>query len=94
MEKGDVFSKIAFEMAIDVYSAGITNLVHAYDPEVIVLSGGVMKGRKQILPAIRRSVEKRTWTPWGKLRFIVAEDPDSSVLLGLQTLMEECKDGH
>lgn len=94
MEKGDVFSKIAFEMAIDVYSAGITNLVHAYDPEVIVLSGGVMKGRKQILPAIRRSVEKRAWTPWGKLRFLVAEDPDSSVLLGLQTLMEEYKDGH
>lgn len=93
MEEGDSLSQRAFEMAIEIYSAGITNLVHAYDPEVIVLSGGVMKGRKQILPAIQRSVEGRAWTPWGKLRFLVADDPDSSVLLGLQTLMEGSKYG-
>lgn len=93
MEEGDIFSKRAFEMAIEAYSAGITNLVHAYDPEVIVLSGGVMKGRKKILPAIQRSVEGRAWTPWGKLRFLVADDPDSSVLLGLQSLMEGTEHG-
>jgi glucokinase len=93
MVQGDSFSRIAFEMVIDAYSAGITNLVHAYDPEVIVLSGGVMKGREHILPAIIRGVQERAWTPWGKLRFLVADDPDSSVLLGLQTLMEVWKDG-
>ncbi|MBP1919349.1 ROK family protein [Youngiibacter multivorans] len=90
---GDSFSRIAFEMVIDAYSAGITNLVHAYDPEAIVLSGGVMKGKDHILPAIIRGVQGRAWTPWGNLRFLVADDPDSSVLLGLQTLMEEWKDG-
>lgn len=93
MLQGDDFSREAFEMAIEVYSAGITNLVHAYDPEVVVLSGGVMKGKDEILPAIVRNVLERVWTPWGKLRFEVAEDPDISVLLGLQTLMEEWENG-
>lgn len=89
VEKGDAFSRKVFDDMMEALGAGITNLVHAYDPEVVVLSGGVMKGKDKILPVLERKVRERVWTPWGEVRLVVAKDPDSSVLLGLDALMEE-----
>lgn len=89
MVKGDIFAERMFDDVMEALGAGITNLVHAYDPEVVVLSGGVMKGKDRILPALERKVRERAWTPWGQVRLLVAKDPDSSVLLGLDACMEE-----
>ncbi|HSP47695.1 MAG TPA: ROK family protein [Clostridiaceae bacterium] len=91
MEKGDGFAAGVFDGVMEALGAGITNLVHAYDPEVVILSGGVMKGKARILPALELKVRERVWTPWGQVRFLVAEDPDSSVLLGLAARMEEAR---
>jgi len=84
----DPFSEKLFDRITDVYASGIINMVHAYDPEVVVLSGGIMNGKEDILPAISEKVYERVWTPWGKLRFAVAENPDESVLVGLNSMME------
>lgn len=89
MEHGDPFASRVFDDVMEALGAGITNLVHAYDPEVVVLSGGVMKGKDRIMPALEQKVRERVWTPWGAVRLLVAKDPDSSVLLGLDARMEE-----
>ncbi|MDB5083953.1 MAG: glkA2 [Bacilli bacterium] len=73
------------------WSAGIINLIHAYDPEVVILSGGLMKSADVLLPQIVDRVHALAWTPWGKVRFVVAEDPDTSVLLGLSYLVQLSK---
>ena len=70
------------------WSAGLVNLIHAYDPEVVVLSGGLMKSAEVLLPMLEERVHRMAWTPWGKVRFKVAEDPDTSVLLGVSRLLE------
>jgi glucokinase len=89
MEKGDKLSIRMFKYLIDNWSAGIVNLVHAYDPEVVVLSGGILKAKDKVLAPIKDNVYKLAWTPWGKVDFAVAEDPDASVLLGLEYLLKE-----
>lgn len=89
MALGDNFAATVFDGMMDALGAGLTSLIHAYDPEVVVLSGGVMKGKERILPALERKVLERAWTPWGKVRLMVAKDPDASVLLGLAAAMEE-----
>jgi glucokinase len=63
-------------------------MVHAYDPEVIILSGGLMKEQEKILPTLQQYVKQNAWSPWGDLEFRVAENPDASVLIGLYTLYE------
>lgn len=88
-EKGDELSIRIFQMLIDYWSAAVVNLIHAYDPEVVILSGGIMKAKDKILNPIMSKVHKMAWTPWGKVEFLVAEDPDTSVLLGLEYLLEE-----
>lgn len=76
---------------IKVWSAGVVNLIHAYDPELIVLSGGVMKLGDTILKPLVRNVRNWAWTPWGQVNFIIPQNPEQSVLLGLHYLVEEMK---
>lgn len=86
---GDAFCRKVFERIMDIYGAGVINLIHAYDPETIILSGGVLKAQDLILPALKKRVDRQSWTPWGTVSWRVAENPDRSVLLGLLAWMRE-----
>jgi glucokinase len=52
---------------INLWSAAIVNLIHAYDPEVVVMGGGVMQRHDELIPLIKEKVHKHAWTPWGKV---------------------------
>lgn len=85
-EAGDELATKIFNSLINVWSAGIVNLIHAYDPETVVLSGGIMNSYEKVLPLIKEKVLAHAWLPWGKPEFVVASKPDHSVLLGLDYL--------
>lgn len=86
---GDAFASTMLAELIRHWSAVIVNMIHAYDPELVVLSGGLMKSAQRIVPRIEETVHRHAWTPWGKVRFAVAAEPDMSVLLGLSALLHE-----
>jgi len=82
----------AVELLDDVitqWARGIAALIHAYDPDVVILSGGVMQGYDLFGDQLKVRVCQRIWAPWGGPAFRMAEHPDQSVLLGLHALMEE-----
>jgi glucokinase len=90
MEKDDLFSRDFFDYLLQCWGAGIVNLIHAYDPEVVILSGGLMKEQEKVVPHLKKYVAANAWMPWGKIEFRVAESPDASGLTGLCAL---CRDG-
>src|ERR1044072_5699343 len=49
---------------IKLWSAAIVNLIHAYDPEVVVIGGGVMQRHEELIPLISQKVHQHAWTPW------------------------------
>jgi glucokinase len=65
-----------------VWATVTVGLVHAYDPEIVILGGGVMKSADTILPYIRSHVHKHAWTPWGKVEVCAAELGSNAALLG------------
>ena len=67
------------------------NLIHAYDPEVAVIGGGIMRSGKIILPALRRHVSKHAWTPWGKVKIKPAALGNDAGMLGIASLFQEEK---
>jgi glucokinase len=77
-----------FKSLFPHWSTGIVNLIHAYEPEIVILSGELMKSQADIVPLIQEQVLKCAWSPLGNVRFVVAEDPDTSVLLGVSILLE------
>ena len=80
--QGDAVSLRVFETVATALGMGAVNLIHAYDPEVLLLSGGPCHS-EMLMRRIRRYVRENVWTPWGQVDIRVAENPERSVLLGL-----------
>ncbi len=86
--KCDELSKIVRDHSLDVWTAGVINKIHAYDPELVILGGGVMKSADVIIPFIKNKVNKHAWTPWGKVKIIQSKIPNRFALLGAYYLVK------
>jgi glucokinase len=62
-------------------------MIHAFDPELIILSGGIMKSASVFLPALQEKITRLAWTPWGKVKLVAAKFPDSAALYGADYLV-------
>jgi glucokinase len=85
---GDACALAVRDQCIRVWSAGAVSLIHAYDPEVLVLGGGAMGAAEQILPPLREYVARHAWTPWGKVEVRPAALGNRASLLGAIPLLE------
>lgn len=88
VEAGDAVSTDVFQSVCRALCTGAANLVHAYDPEVLILSGGASRIGK-LRTAIQEYLDRYAWTPGGRVRVTVAENPEASVALGLSGLFEK-----
>ena len=85
--KNDVVAKEVLDHCISAWSAGIITMIHAFDPEIIIISGGIMKSAPVFLPVLQENVNKFAWTPWGKVKLVEARFPDSAALYGADYLV-------
>lgn len=74
---------------VAIWKACALSLVHAYDPELLVLGGGVMQSKYPILEEIQDHLNTFAWTPWGKVRAKKAELGGNAGLMGAIPLLEE-----
>ncbi|MGI8634257.1 MAG: ROK family protein, partial [Segetibacter sp.] len=81
-EKGDRLALRLRKQCLDVWGIGIVNLIHAYDPEVVVVGGGVSRAKDVLIPHFDKMIKARAWTPWGTPEIRMAEHPDTAAVLG------------
>jgi glucokinase len=89
-ELADAGDRVASEIrsnCLQVWSSAAVGLIHAYDPEMIVIGGGVMRSANKILPHIQDFTDKHAWTPWGKVRIAAAELGNHAGLFGAAPLL-------
>jgi len=86
--EGGELSKTVRDHCLGVWAAGIINQIHAYDPELVILGGGIMKSADVIIPFIKNKVEKQAWTPWGDVQIKQSKIPNRSALLGAYYLVK------
>lgn len=72
---------------MDIWAAGLISLIHAYDPEKIVIGGGIMRSADIIVPYIQNRVNNLAWTPWGKIEIVASELMDNSAILGVSNIV-------
>ena len=87
---GDSFMTEVRDHCLNVWSAGIVGLIHAYDPSVVVLGGGVMASADQIIPAVGSYIERHAFTWWGKPELRRAKLGPDAALIGAWPLLQEC----
>jgi glucokinase len=77
-----------FEQCLDVWAACILNLSYAYDPEVIVIGGGVMNQSNRILPLLENKVRKLSWKGFKHPELIASTLLEKSALFGMNALLD------
>ena len=86
-KENDSVAKEVLEHCLSAWAAGIISMIHAFDPEKIILSGGIMKSSSVILPALQEKVNQLAWTPWGNVELIESNFHDSAALYGADYLV-------
>jgi glucokinase len=84
---GDRVASEIRDYCLQVWANASVGLIHAYDPEMIVIGGGVMRSADVILPYVQRFVHDHAWTPWGKVRIVAAELGNNAGLFGAVPLL-------
>jgi glucokinase len=86
-DAGDQVASAIRDYCLNVWASGAVGLIHAYDPERVVIGGGVMRSAGQILPFIQAYVSKHAWTPWGKVQVVAAQLGNDAGLFGAAPLL-------
>jgi glucokinase len=86
---GDEVALAIRDRCLKVWAAAAVGLVHAYDPDLIVIGGGVMESADVIIPAVKSHVQKHSWTPWGKVQVKRAELGNNAALVGAVPLLSD-----
>lgn len=86
-EAGDRVAREVRDYCLEVWASAAVGLIHAYDPECIVIGGGVMRSANVILPYVQKFVNEHAWTPWGKVKVVAAQLGNNAGLFGAEPLL-------
>ena len=86
---GDSCARALRDHSLRVWSALAVSLIHAYDPELLILGGGVMGSAETILPALSDYVECYAHTPSAKVRLLQSQCGDDAALLACEWLVQK-----
>jgi glucokinase len=88
-DEGDPVALEVRQRCMAVWAANAVALIHAYDPEVVIMGGGVMRRAELIVPFVQDHVTKHAWTAWGKPEVRAAGLGENAALLGAVPLLSE-----
>ena len=70
--------------------AGIVSMIHAYDPDVMILGGGITHASAHFLTQVQAYVDEHAWTiPRRRVKVLPAQLGDAAALLGLAALIRD-----
>jgi glucokinase len=87
--QGDRVATAVRDRCLEVWASNAVANIHAYDPEVVIIGGGVMRSAGLIVPFVQDYVNKHAWAGWGKPQVRAAKLGTEAGLLGAVPLLKE-----
>jgi glucokinase len=87
--RGDACAFALRDHSLRVWAMLAVNLIHAYDPEILVLGGGIMGSADVIVPFLENHIARHANTPWGSVSIRASELGDHAALLAAEWLLRE-----
>lgn len=87
VRQGDALANDVLQTVVQAMRAGMISLIHAYDPAAVILSGGPLNMGEMFTQPLLDHIQEQLWGNGEAVRFMTAEQPDESVVLGLHDLM-------
>ena len=91
--KEDQIAKEIMKQCLHAWSICAVNMVHSYDPEVLILGGGIMDQASVIIPHIQMMINKYAWLPPGTVKVLRSQQVTYASLLGLEYLIAKKNSG-
>ncbi|MFT3936601.1 MAG: ROK family protein [Chitinophagaceae bacterium] len=88
-KQNDALALHIMQQSMKAWSATISNLILAYDPELVILGGGVMASADIIMPYIEAQMKKQAWSPWGTVMVKKSLLQEDAAILGLAHCLQE-----
>lgn len=73
---------------MDIWAITLVNLIYAYDPERIVMSGGIMQSADVILPYIKQKISRFGWAPFDKIEIVCSSVFADAAILSAEYLLQ------
>jgi glucokinase len=84
---GDALAGAVVSAYLRHLGAAVVSYVHVYDPDVVVLGGGIMNAADQLLPPIQKFADEHTWTcPPRSIPVLAAALGDRAAMVGAAAL--------
>ena len=87
-KKGDRTASDIVHYCVRQWRAGILNMIHAYVPALVILSGGIMKF-EGLYEMLTDGQSERIWDCCGEVEFALSKHPEDSVLYGTHQMVKE-----
>jgi glucokinase len=85
--EGDAAAAATVERFTHVLACGVVSLIHVYDPDVVVVGGGLSASAPQFLEHVQRFADEHAWTqPKARVRIVASTLGDTAALLGAAEL--------
>ena len=75
--------------SIEVWSTMIVSLIHSFDPERVIVGGGVVTGDPACVAELAGHIRAHAHTPWGQVDIVPALLGDAAALIGAECLVRE-----
>ncbi|MGH2408854.1 MAG: ROK family protein, partial [Chloroflexota bacterium] len=86
--QGDSLASAILATYIRHLGAAVVSYIHVYDPDAVILGGGLMHAADQILPPVSQFVRTHAWTsPPRPIPILAAALGDSAALVGAAGLV-------
>ena len=72
---------------MDIWAEAIVNLIYAYDPEKIIISGGIMRSAETIIPYIKEKISHYGWAPFDQYEIVTPTVLEDSPILSAEYLI-------
>ncbi|MBC8108962.1 MAG: ROK family protein [Anaerolineae bacterium] len=83
---GDSLALRMRDRALGWWGALLVTLIHSFDPERIVIGGGIMRSADIIIPHLQKFIDANAWTPCARVLAVPAALGDDAGGLGLHWL--------
>ena len=91
MRRGEPEATLLCKDCMDVWAAAVINYIHAYDPEIVVIGGGIMRSADIILPYLKERIDRLVWAPENKVEITTSLLGDNAALLGISCTLSTIK---
>ncbi len=86
---GDEHAARIWAETTDALACGLTSIVNLFEPELVVLGGGVTRAGEQLLGPVRGAVARQAMAPAGQARIVAAGLGDQVGVVGAASFVYE-----